>query len=297
VFQSGLLKRTLVARAFFIVAGTTLSIFAVAPASAELVYGVTQQDILVSWDSASPNNIISGFAITGLSQNETVQAIDFRPATGQLYALGSQSQIYTINLANGVATAVGDGFAPPAANGANFGLDFNPTVDLIRLTSDANQNLAISPITGEVTAAGANLNYASGLDPNVVHSAYSNNVAGALTTTLYGIDTGTDNLVIQNPPASGNLTVVGGLGLNVAEDGGFDISGATGTAYAALRRADQSVSGFYTIDLTSGLATFVGQIGGGVNIRAMSVFIPGPGAIALLAMGLMAIPRRRRTLG
>jgi hypothetical protein len=38
---------------------------------------------------------------------ENIVSIDYRPATGQLYALGSSSRIYFINEKSGVATAVG----------------------------------------------------------------------------------------------------------------------------------------------------------------------------------------------
>jgi hypothetical protein len=44
-------------------------------------------------------------AIVGLPPAENIVSIDYRPATGQLYALGSSSRIYFINEKSGVATA------------------------------------------------------------------------------------------------------------------------------------------------------------------------------------------------
>lgn len=271
-------------------------------AQAEMVFGVTQQDILVTWDSATPGTIVTGVAITGLAVNETIQAIDFRPATGQLYAIGSQSNLYVINPITGAATAVNGGVnnpLNPPLNGSNFGFDFNPDVDLIRITSNADQNLRVNPITGAVAAVDPSLAYAAGdpnfgVNPNVTHSAYRTGFPGGPPTTLFGIDAGLDVLVVQNPANAGLLTTVGSLGINVAEDGGFDISAITGTAYAALRPTSQSVSYFYTINLSTGQASLVGEIGGGVVIRAMTVVIPGPGALLAMAFGVLFIGRRRR---
>jgi hypothetical protein len=279
-------------------------------AHAALVYGVTEQDVLLSWDTSSPGTIQNGVTITGLASNETVQAIDFRPADNTLFAVGSHSRLYTINVTTGAATLVGGGFSPPL-NGGNFGFDFNPTVDRIRVVSDADQNFRLNPLTGGLAGTDTNLAYVAGdpnfgNNPNVVHSAYTNNFAGAATTTLYGIDTGLDVLVRQGSvggspqsPNGGGLTTIGSLGINVGEDGGFDIlfTAAGGdVAYAALRPTSSSVSNFYSINLNTGAATLIGEIGGGVNIRAMSIVIPAPGALAcmLAAFGVALGKGRRR---
>lgn len=51
--------------------------------------------------------------ITGLENGEEMLSIDYRPATGQLYALGSSSRIYIINEETGAATALGETHFPP----------------------------------------------------------------------------------------------------------------------------------------------------------------------------------------
>ena len=43
---------------------------------------------------------------------------------------------------------------------------------------------------------------------------------------LYGIDSQTDTLVIQNPPNNGTLVPVGALGVNTNDEVGFDITKA-----------------------------------------------------------------------
>lgn len=266
-------------------------------AQGELIYGVTSTQTLVTWDSATPGTIIGGAAIGGMQSNETIRGLDFRPATGQLYALGSFSNLYTINPLNGAASLVGLGPFTPALNGSAFGFDFNPTIDRIRVVSDANQNLVLNPITGAVQLAATSLNYAVGdpnfgVDPNVVGSAYDNNFAGALTSQLYGIDTGLDILVKQGNN-TGVLNTVGPLGANITNLVGFDISGFSGIAFAASQDASLSISTFWTINLLTGAATPVGQIGGGTMIGAMTV-APTPGTFGLLlGAGVLAARRRR----
>jgi len=265
-------------------------------ASAELVYGVTENQTLVSFDSMAPNSVLSGVAISGLEQNESVRGIDFRPATGELYAVGSFNNLYTINLSSGMASSVGSGFGD-ALNGTAFGFDFNPTIDRIRVVSDADQNLVLNPNDGTSTPV-TSLFYAAGdsgegVNPNVVGSAYTNSVAGATSTQLYGIDTGRDVLVTQANSA-GTLETVGSLGQDLNDMLGFDISGASGQAYASVMESDLTRSTFWSIDLATGEATQIGEIGGGALVTSIAV-VPTPGAAGLLLTGAAgALARRRR---
>lgn len=277
----------------------------VRPVAAELIYGIANQapaTALLTWDSAAPNAILTGAFVTGLQSNETLLGIDFRPATGELYGLGSTSQLYKLNPATAVATAVGGQFST-LLNGFSFGFDFNPTIDRIRVISETNQNLVINPITGAVQLVATNLFYGPadpnfGVDPNAVDAAYTNNFPGAATTQLYDIDTGLDILVTQANNA-GTLGTVGPLGLNVSAAGGFDISGLTGIAYAAFLPAGSSQSNLYTINLATGLATSVGQIDGGLVITSLTVapVVPEPASIALIMLGCLSFVAARRRAG
>lgn len=268
-----------------------------ASANAEIIYGVTLEQTLVTFDSSATGTLLTGVAISGLASNEVIRGIDVRPATGELYALGSQSNLYRINAATGVATQVGGAFSTPL-NGSQFGFDFNPTVDRIRVTSDADQNLRLNPITGGVAFVDGNLAYNAGdsgfgMNPNIVASAYTNNFAGATTTTLYNVDSLRDALVIQNPPNNGGLITVGFLGTDVTDMAGFDISGATGIAYMSIRDASLARSTFWTVNLATGQASMIGEIGGGAILTAMTV-VPTPASLALVGMGSIVALRRRR---
>lgn len=236
-------------------------------------FGVTITNQLVRFDTAAPGNVTVIGTITGLQAGEDILGIDFRPANGLLYALGSTSRLYTINLANGTATQIGTAGAF-TLSGGSFGFDFNPTVDRIRVVSNTGQNLRLNPDNGTLTEADLMLNPGT---PSVTAAAYTNNTAGATTTTLYVIDTGNNTLYTQNPPNNGTLVSVGSLGVTGTSNNGFDIAG-DGTAYAAL--ALGGTTRLYTINLTTGAATLVGIVGDGtLTLRAFAVALSNtPGA-------------------
>jgi hypothetical protein len=242
----------------------------------EDLWAVTTFNNLINFDSGNPW-VFNSRPITGLQPGEQALAIDFRPAPplGRLYVLGSTGRVYSLsNPGTGLATPVGMG-APAVLTGTAFGMDFNPTVDRIRVISDANQNLRLHPDTGALVATDGNHAFAvgdlnAGVDPNVTGGAYTNNVNGAVTTTLYDIDTSLDILVTQVPPNNGTLNTIGSLGLDATQVNGFDISGMTGIAYAALQTGAPQ-SSLYVINLGTGAASAQGIIGCQEPLRGLSV--------------------------
>lgn len=240
-----------------------------------IVYGVTSTNNLIRFNSRRPNTTLRSVAITGLQGGENILGIDIRPATGQLFGLGSASRIYRIDPYTGVATAVGSAGAF-TLNGTDFGFDFNPVPDRIRVTSNADQNLRLNPIDGTLTATDGTLAFAAGdtnagQNPNVVASGYTNSFGGSTATTLYDIDSNLDILAIQNPPNSGTLNTVGTLGVNVSSEAGFDISPGSNSALAALQVGSSTTSSLYSVNLTTGAAAVIGPIGGGVLIRDIAI--------------------------
>lgn len=242
----------------------------------EEIFAVTVSNQLINFNSDSPW-FYSSRPITGMSPGEQALGIDFRPAppSGRLYVLGSTSRLYRIDDAfTGVAVPVG-GTLSPALNGTNFGFDFNPTVDRIRVISDAGQNIRLHPDLGTVAAVDSMLKFTLS-DVNAAATAmaggaaYTNNMASASSTTLYDIDAGLDILVTQAPPNNGRLNTVGSLGVNVSGVNGFDVSGFTGVAFAIFDTG-APVSSLFTINLMTGSATLKGQLGCGEVVRGMSV--------------------------
>jgi hypothetical protein len=280
------------------------------------------------FDSAAPGSLTflnNGAMIPGLATGESLLAIDFRPVAttspaasfnGVLYGLGATNRLYTINIVTGMATQVGNAGAF-TLNGNEFGMDFNPTVDRLRVVSELDQNMRLNPNDGTLTGTDNTLAYVSGdsgfgVNPNVVGAGYTNNFGGATSTTLYGIDSGRDVLVLQGglggtpSPNTGQLTTIGALGANTVDYVGFDISGMSGTAFASLTTRigplDTS-SDLYTINLNTGAATIIGAIGAGGGPGAfltrdiaapVGLAVPEPGVIGLLAVGATMLMRRTR---
>ncbi len=217
-------------------------------------YGLTTNSQLVSYNAKATQTAISTKSITGLQPGETLLGIDFRPATGQLYGIGTTSRLYFINLQSGVATAVGEAPFTPAISGTIAGFDFNPTVDRIRLITNTGQNLRLNPETGTVAAVDGSLNPGT---PALAGAAYTNSVAGAATTVLFDLDLVSKKLLRQDPPNAGTLVEVGNLGVTATGEAGFDISPDNTVALASLTVG--STSGLYQIDLTTGKATALGN--------------------------------------
>jgi hypothetical protein len=267
----------------------------------------------VTFDSATPGTILKSVAISGLQADETLLGIARRPANGLLYGLGSTSRLYTLDITTGLATAVGGAPFSPALTGTAFGFDFNPVTDRIRVVSTDTTNFRLNPNSGAVAATDTPLAYAAGdtgagLASRVVGSAYTNNFSGTAVTTLYGIDSIRDVFVMQGgpngapSPNGGVLTTVGaGLGIDTSDLVGFDVSGFSGIAFAALTPPTGGASQLFTIDLANGEAELIGTIGSGLTVTGLAAIqaqaVPEPASFVLACMGclgLSVLARRRR---
>jgi Domain of unknown function (DUF4394) len=204
--------------------------------------------------------------VKGLMSGERLLAIDIRPATGELYAVTSQSRLYVIDPMSGMANPISASAFTPAIDGEAVAFDFNPTVDRIRLVTSKGQNLRLHPVTGVVAAVDGMIN--PGM-PMVVGAGYTNSFAGATTTTLYTIDVVSDKLFTQVPPNNGTLVEVGALGIDAMGEGGFDISPDNAISLAVMNTKGDgktvfsagSKYTFYYIDLATGKSYPAGNTG------------------------------------
>lgn len=200
------------------------SVLPLSAAAAPMV-GLTGDQRLAYFDSATPNIIFASVNITGLVSGETLVGIDTRPATGTIVGLGSAGRIYQISQAGAAVPATAAPSTTPLS-GVAFGVDFNPVVDRVRVVSDTDQNLRFHPDTGAVAAVDTPLSPAG----DKVAAAYDRNFAGTTSTTLFLIDSTTDSLVRQGgvngtpSPNTGEITEIGALGVNTSAAAGFDIS-------------------------------------------------------------------------
>jgi hypothetical protein len=227
------------------------------------VVGLTADQRLICFDEDSPSLARAIGPITNLSGDARIVGIDFRPATGELYGLGNAGGIYTINLANG--SAIFEAQLNVALDGTLFDVDFNPTVDRLRIISDAGQNLRANVETG-MTTEDFDLVY-PGPTPTpglgVTGAAYTNNDLDATTaTTLFDIDATMDQVVIQSPPNNGSLAATGKLSVDAVGDVGFDIysivRGGKTSDVKAFAAITTDRARFYRINLFTGRALLRG---------------------------------------
>lgn len=273
------------------------------PDGPETVYALTTADKLLRFDGDNPRQA-SSKNIKGLRNGESLVGIDFRPSSqtagkqNTLYGVGNKSYIYTINPSTAVATRgpqiTADG-RPVALRGTSFGIDFNPTVDRLRIVGLSNQNLRVNVDTGALadfdenpangTQPDQDLAYVAGdqnagADPNVTAVAYRNSqpaAFGTMNTELYDIDAGTDDLSEQTPANNGTLVTEGPLRINTNAVLGFDIvtrgtSPAGDMGFAALQPVGTGSSSFYKVNLDNGRALRIDRIGArGTDVEGLAI--------------------------
>ena len=243
------------------------------------VFALTSANRLLSFDRGAPGTVRSSVAVTGLQSGERLLGIDVRPADGKLYGVGSSGRLYTIDAASGAATLkstlvadAADTTAPfTALAGTEFGVDFNPVADRLRIVGNTGQSLRINVDTGATTTDGSINGGAS--NTAISASAYTNSFAGTASTTLYGIDSANATLYVQNPPNNGTLAMPVPLGVAPDAVNGFDIDARTNAGY--LVATVGGARNLYSVNLApatgANAATLVGALAIGEDIRGIAL--------------------------
>jgi hypothetical protein len=261
----------------------------------EQIVGLTG-NLLFRFQASDPTNVANLVAVTGLAPGSQLVAIDFRPISGQLLGLatvGTAASLYALNLDTGEATLFASGIT---LGSTAADIDVNPVFNTVRIVDSTGTNARV--VLGKAVVVDVTLNPGS---PTVAAAAYHNDFPWSEHTTLYTIDTASDEVFIQGSPNvppglsanSGFLTSVGLLGVDTTTAAGLDVSGATGTAYAAFHAPAASGSNLFSINLGTGDASLVGPIGNG-TFFVDDIAVPEPGAPALATSAALALAFSRR---
>ncbi|MEK7952237.1 DUF4394 domain-containing protein [Luteolibacter soli] len=272
----------------------SLAILALAPAaSAASLYGVTTDNHLVQFDSATPAVFTSSFAVSGLVGSDGVTSdpfatlvnITYNPSTGVLYGIDSNANFYSV-ASNGAANLVSHSLSPAGFSG---GLAYDPFSGSLSFLTDASENFSLN-MAGAVTS-NPSLFYGSG----DAHEGSAPNIFGLGIDGDFGsafmLDSATNSLVRSFSPDLAELFTVGSLGFDVTSFGGLVVD-FNGNLFASLS-TDGLTSTLYSIDSLTGAATPVGAFGSGTGISSMAV--PEPSSALLGAFGALALLRRRRS--
>ncbi|HVE17219.1 MAG TPA: DUF4394 domain-containing protein [Chthoniobacterales bacterium] len=275
-----------------------VSLFSASPsARATTVYALTDTGSILTFDHTTPGTISSNVTITGLGGytllaidvRPTVQANPSQPGVGSVWAIGQSGnnfQLFVVNPTTGVATAIGLGPITAGISGTpgnnEWGFDFDPAADRIRLVDSSQQDsYLLNPNNGVLLQQDGDLAFAGG-DPNngtapqIDAAAYSTTTFGG-TSSLYFLDSNLNILAKSTNPTSGTIVTVGSLTLggstlDIAQPNGFDIL----DSLALFSAPNGATSTLYSVNLTSGVVTSLGDFPAGTNIRGLAIAVPVP---------------------
>jgi hypothetical protein len=263
-------------------------------------YVLTTTNQLITIDVNNPGTSLNWvpITITGITAGETLVGIDVRPENGYLYGLGvnhtaDTMTVYAISARTGFAGIVGAGGFTGAGNlpdpaVARYGIDFNPTVDRLRVTTSQSGagpavpglNFRVNVSSGALVQADTDINPAP---ISIDEVAYTNNGRHGAITTLYTISSAQDALYIQTPPNAGTQTAPIALSQDLTAVHGFDmdsqavtttsntpVTAGSSQAFAVVTTA--AGTGLVRINLLTGAVSALAPIAGNTtNIRGFAV--------------------------
>lgn len=210
-----------------------------------------------------------------------LNAIAYRPVTGDLLGFSSAGMIYSINAMTGELTDLEAKFDDGAMIGEGaVAFDFNNAIDAVRAVGSDGANLVYFPGDFGDERAGTVKRFTdafyaegdvnAGAEPLIYANAYTNAIAGAKagSTFQYALDART-NALVSLANNAGELKTIGtvmidGEAADLVSAGGLDIvspSEGTDMAYAVLQLDGAQTSGLYSIDLETANATLVADLG------------------------------------
>ncbi|WP_440066772.1 DUF4394 domain-containing protein [Streptosporangium sp. OZ121] len=256
------------------------------------VIGLTGDQRLVGFEIRSPGRTRDLGRVRGLTGDTALVGIDHRVRNGKLYGVGNQGGVYTLS---GPARAVKVSQLTVPLSGVDFGVDFNPATDRLRVISDTGQNLrhnlddptgapaagqtvADGPLTGAQTRPPSDPPAAPTAGPpsdpsftpvvaqavatGVSGAGYTNNdLSPATATTLFDVDTTSDRMSLQSPANAGTLVATGNLRVAATGAAGFDVHSSLRNGVTVSNSAFAALKvggryGFYGINLLTGAVNY-----------------------------------------
>ncbi|MEJ6399337.1 DUF4394 domain-containing protein [Yoonia sp. 208BN28-4] len=229
------------------------------------------------------SSIADPAAATSYDLSARLDAIAYRPVTGDLLGFSRDGMVYTIDAMSGALTDTGATFADDAmVSGNAVAMDFNNAIDAVRMVGDDGANLVYFPVGfGDnderansvlrfTDTAYAEGDVNEGTEPLIYANAYTNAIAGAKagSTFQYALDART-NALVSLANNAGTLETIGtvmidGEAADLVTAGGFDIVSpeeGSDMAYAILQLDGSETSGLYAINLETAEATLLSDLG------------------------------------
>lgn len=210
---------------------------------------------LVRFSLSDPSTVV---AVGSLDVAGSVVGLDFRPASGELYALTDMGQLVLVDPMTAETTLVTASIGELA--GARYDIDFNPAANALRLISDARQNFRMgSPALVENAQQQALVDGTFGYLQGVVATAYTNVNLGQEGTQMFVISADSRTFFQQNPNV-GLLTRIGALfpnaeSVDVKGYNVFTTEGGMNEHYAVFE-VDGNV-GLYSINPETAATTLI----------------------------------------
>ena len=178
-------------------------------------------------------NLLNGSQVgSNVNLTGNIREIATRPTDGQLYGLGSDLKLYSINATTGACIAISA--SALAIDGYNGGFDFEGA-STIRFTSVNKHNYRINVSDG--TLAGTDTD----ADIQVVGLAYNFENGDTFACTA-----GTDALYKSTNAAGGAYSLIGNFSVNLSGDVGFAFDPITGQGYVVANE------GLYRVNVSNG---------------------------------------------
>lgn len=251
----------------------------------DLVASKRGTSTLFVFDSDDPGDV-DRRPIEGMRSDEGIEDIAVRSGDGKLYILSDENRVYLVNLTTRAAVPVAAGVTA-SLDGRNFGIDFDPVGNRLRVVSDNDENLSINPNDALATPA-STLRYSPDNQgdepesPEVVAAAYTNPNNPERGTQLYVLDTKEDAVYLVDPPDGGLLSNKQTLEIDITTRAGLDFS-HDNRGYVVISSGPNGESRLYYLNPRSGDTTDQGRIDqrgldsvATLNIRSQGMAPPTP---------------------